>query len=294
MKIIESLTQAQIDKFPEYVEKWTKIGLCTDPANRKEAEQAIIQCYKLANLEPPKKIVWCGSPLSQGLTRAILLDKKIWDSVRASVRDSGYGSHDAYWIGFFDFFRNELNLKNETEKLQGLTELSQHAGWFLPHKNICWVAERHSVLRRDEKGRLHSLTSEAIAYPDGWKIYAVHGVRVPEKIILYPNTITINEIESENNLEIKRVMIDLYGQERFLKNSGALFIQEDKFGKLYKKEISNDEPLVMVKVINSTPEPDGSFKEYFLRVPPETKTAREGVAYTFEKNENDYCPFIET
>jgi hypothetical protein len=32
-----------------------------------------------------------------------------------------------------------------------------------------------------------------------------------------------------------------------------------------------DEPLVMVKVINSTPELDGSSKPYFLRVHPELR-----------------------
>ena len=54
--------------------------------------------YKIAGLKKPK-IVWCDSPLSQGITRMVvlklesdgLLRKKIGasvrDSVRASVRD---------------------------------------------------------------------------------------------------------------------------------------------------------------------------------------------------------------
>lgn len=50
----------------------------------------------------------------------------------------------------------------------------------------------------------------------------------------------------------------------------------------------------MVKVVNSTPEPDGSMKDYFLRVPPTVKTAREACAWTFGKSENDYAPMIET
>ena len=37
----------------------------------------------------------------------------------------------------------------------------------------------------------------------------------------------------------------------------------------------------MVEVVNSTPEPDGSRKTYFLRVPPTIGTAREAVAWTF-------------
>ena len=33
--------------------------------------------------------------------------------------------------------------------------------------------------------------------------------------------------------------------------------------------------------MNSTPEPDGTRRTYFLRVPPQMRTAREAVAWTF-------------
>jgi hypothetical protein len=50
----------------------------------------------------------------------------------------------------------------------------------------------------------------------------------------------------------------------------------------------------MVEVVNATAEPDGSQKTYFLRVPPETRTAREGVAWTFGMAEQEYAPEVET
>lgn len=50
----------------------------------------------------------------------------------------------------------------------------------------------------------------------------------------------------------------------------------------------------MVKVVNSTPEPDGSYKDYFLRVPPTITTAHEAVAWTFGKTAETYAPAIET
>ena len=37
----------------------------------------------------------------------------------------------------------------------------------------------------------------------------------------------------------------------------------------------------VVEVVNATPEPDGSYRRYFLRVPPQVRTAREAVAWTF-------------
>ena len=96
--MIEKLTKEQEKRFPEFVKKWNDIGLSTQRANRKEAEEGICEMYKIAGLKKPK-IVWCDSPLSQGITRMVvlklesdgLLRKKIGasvrDSVRASVRD---------------------------------------------------------------------------------------------------------------------------------------------------------------------------------------------------------------
>jgi hypothetical protein len=50
----------------------------------------------------------------------------------------------------------------------------------------------------------------------------------------------------------------------------------------------------MVEVVNSTPEPDGSRKTYFLRVPPTIETAREAVAWTFGLGAVDYRPAVES
>ena len=66
---IRSLTREQKARFAEWRDKWIEIGLCTKPANREQAEKAIVAAYAVAGLAAPK-IVWCGSPLSQGLTRA--------------------------------------------------------------------------------------------------------------------------------------------------------------------------------------------------------------------------------
>lgn len=119
-------------------------------------------------------------------------------------------------------------------------------------------------------------------------------IRVPAHVVKNPVSITVEEIEKEENLEVKRVMIDQFGAEKYLLVSGAEEINRSKRGILYRKEIKNDEPIVMVKVKNSTPEPDGSTKDYFLRVPPDIKTATEAVAWTFGLTVEEYEPLQET
>lgn len=160
--------------------------------------------------------------------------------------------------------------------------------------HVVFACEKPHVFSVDEGGRLHDARGPALAFDDGFNEYCWHGVIVEARIIEQADTITIDEIESTQNAEIRRVLIERYGQARYLQDSGTREIQKDDFGTLYKKEIPGDEPLVMVKVVNSSPEPDGSFKDYFLRVPPDVETARQAVAWTFGLEEDDYLPRDES
>lgn len=56
----------------------------------------------------------------------------------------------------------------------------------------------------------------------------------------------------------------------------------DDFGTLWRIPLPGDEPLVMVEVVNSTPEPDGSWHTYWLRVPPTMATAKQAVLWTHD------------
>ena len=189
-------------------------------------------------------------------------------------------------------------LETQTEKLSGLIDQAKHAGWYLPHKHVCWISERHHILSRDERGRLHSLAGPAVSYPDGWSIYAVGGVRVPEYVIERPKEISVKKIDEEANVEIRRIMLEQYGIERFLRDGKADKLGSDDFGTLYRRSMGDDEPLVMVHVVNTTPEPDGSHKDYFLRVPPQigdgNHTPRSAVAWTFGMKEREYNPVMES
>ena len=102
-------------------------------------------------------------------------------------------------------------------------------------------------------------------------------------------------------------------------NAVASIAHRDATGILYRKDVPDDEPIVMVRVLNSTPEPDGvlsrdeaiatfgdaakaalhaprdaRFKAYFIRVPPDLRTAHEAIAWTFGLRGEDYHPAIET
>jgi hypothetical protein len=204
-----------------------------------------------------------------------------------------YGQHDAGWLSLYGFFREACGMKRETNPLFGLLELAQSAGWMIAQRDVCWISERLSALNRDPQGRFHCEDGPALAYPNSFAMYAWHGVRVPANVIEQPDTMTVNQINDERNLEVRRVMIERYGENRYLEDSSVI-VHQDETGILYRRESSLGEPVVMIKVINSTPEPDGSFKAYYLRVPPTMQTAREAVAWTFGLTAEAYQPMIET
>jgi hypothetical protein len=208
----------------------------------------------------------------------------VWDSVWDSVGDSVYGAHDANWLAFYAFFAEQCGLTKETEKLSGLWELAQSAGWALPHKNICWVSERHSVLHQERlpNGRfqLHCETGPAVAYPDVWQLFYVHGVRVTEKIVMRPHELTLQEINTEANAEVRRIMIERYGYEKYLRESDAKLVDscpaDHAIKGLQDAKLWAIGDVILLDVLNSTPEPDGSTRRYVLPIDAERYDGRAG------------------
>jgi len=214
------------------------------------------------------------------------------------------------------------------EKYQAWEDCALHGGFRVLHEEFCMVSDFPLQIHKDEQNRPHNDNGPSHEWRDGWRLYHVHGVKVPGWIIEYPDRISVKSIDDETNAEIRRVMIEKYGQAKYLLNAGAKKINQDDYGILYRRELQDDEPIVMVRVLNSTPEPDGSlsraeaedvfgkgvvqrrldtmiaigvklgddprFKEYMIRVPPDMRTAHEAIAWTFDKTPKTYAPSIET
>lgn len=215
--------------------------------------------------------------------------------MQTAMVDACYGQLDAKFLALPDFLASEMGLELETQRLKGLIAIARTAGGFLPHRKFCWLYERVAALVLNDRGIPHNESGPCISFEDGWEIYALNGIVVDKRLIMEPHTISMDEIEKEDNLELRRILISRFGEERFITESGAKVRDEDPgFGILYVKNMPGDEPIAMVKVTNSTACPDGSFKSYFIRVPPEISTARQAVAWTFSMDESEYEPQVES
>ncbi|WP_371499125.1 hypothetical protein OG871_23945 [Kitasatospora sp. NBC_00374] len=208
-------------------------------------------------------------------------------AVRLALLDGVLGPHDAPWLAAFDAV-------GALGALAPLAEIAAGAGWWWPYEGVALVCERPTELHRDEAGRLDRADGPALAYPDGFALHAWRGMPVPPEFLDGLAGVTPERIRAEENAELRRVMLEYYGYERYLADSGAEPLHRDETGVLWRIQLPDDEPVVMVEVVNSTAEPDGTFRTYWLRVPPSTRTARAGVAWTFGVSEADYRPQRET
>jgi hypothetical protein len=211
------------------------------------------------------------------------------DALHGPMRDQA--SLDC--LALYDFLSRTFGLE-ESAALNGLTELARSAGWWWPHRSAVIVCERPVRLFQDDRGRLHGESGPAIVYPDGWSIWAWHGVRVPRRVIEQPEALPASEVLAEPDPEVRRVMIERLGNDRFLRDAGATRVAEDETGVLWRVDLPDDEPLLCIEVTNASPAPDATFRRYVLRVPPDMRTPREAVAWTFALDSRDYWPSIET
>ncbi|MFI5798007.1 DUF6745 domain-containing protein [Streptomyces sp. NPDC051677] len=209
--------------------------------------------------------------------------------IRLILLDAVLGQHDAPWLAAFPTDDGPVE-----RPLDGLAAVSRSAGWWWPFARVAVVSERPVALHRDEAGRLDHGDGPALAYPDGFALYAWRGMPVPADFLAELPTLTPERIRAEENAELRRVMLEYYGYDRYLADSGARPVHRDETGILWRIDLDDDEPVVMVEVLNSTPEPDGTRRTYWLRVPPSTLTARAGVAWTFGLHPDVYAPVRET
>lgn len=219
------------------------------------------------------------------------------------------------WIGFAaqqDYRARVLGLPVDRSLLAAIAS----CGYFWALDDVSFAAERPVFVNRDVAGRLHCEVGPSFSFASGSNRWHWHGVGVPQYVVEDPARITIPAIERMGSPEIRRIMIERYrhgeaadGVAAFLRDAGAIRLDQDPvYGTLWRRDLPGAESILMVEVVNRSPEPDASYKHYVLRVDPQLRpllpnggfglpqepTARNAVASTFGLPGADYQPEIET
>ncbi len=271
---ITKLNETQVNKLASYRDEALAIGRATGGEINMEFVHELMNLHReICGLQPVKEITLYDSPFQACQQE---------DGV--TVSNALYGQYDIHWLQFYQFFRTECGLVEETEKIKYLYELAKIAGWM-------WMTStKNIVTRRPESINLftfgtrneipnmllHNENGPALTYRDGFCLYALNGMRLSANqtwIVTTPaDQLDINKILEIENTEIRSAALRKVGIERALEklNKKQLHTKTFKKGgkyKLYKVIFPNG--LETTQLAMTCP---SSGKFHLEEVPPECLT----------------------
>lgn len=132
----------------------------------------------------------------------------------------------ALTLAKLDCYERDLNIEISAE-ISGLRQMAITTGSFFIAGRYCVLSERPNKIEFDGMNRLHCESGPAISYPDGFGVYMWHGVRVPRLAVENPKKITRHMINVERNAEVRRVLLNRYGLDRWMRDGDVLDRQGD-------------------------------------------------------------------
>ena len=247
IKAISDKQWAAIYKLREDV---LRIGLCCEPLDKIRAKTAIDALYSELKLPQPIYLFFT-SPMICIFAHTILsrdqlygqlsdqLSGQLRDQLRGQLSDqlsgqlrdqlrdqlsdqlSNYfaGQHWGYWQSFYraGLLAGATYSRDQVSKLSEWEAEAAACHWWFPYTGAILVSDRHREVHFDSRRRLHHEKKPAIVYSDGWGVYAIHGVRVPEQYISAPaDKIDPINVMNETNAQVRMAVISKIGFVRML------------------------------------------------------------------------------
>ena len=174
-KLIDKLTPEQEALIPVYLEEFRKIGLSTEPCNRKEAEKALTEAQEYLKLPKPE-FIWVDSPY-QGIVMAAKLangtENPTKEQIKEQVDYMSYGSFDAYWGSFYSYIAEVLPVQKDN-LANIVRRIMENCGCYWVFEGLIVVSEKPKAIHmKDEK--LHNPDGLALEYHDGNGLFAING-----------------------------------------------------------------------------------------------------------------------
>lgn len=243
-KLITKLTKAQLNKIPNYVEKWTQFGLSTKQKTQKQAEKDFYNFQKYILLKDnPAPVLLLDSPKDcwYAVVKAVSGKDNIPDS---EMPDFVYPYFDcafaASFFAFYEYANKELGIKYKNMKEYNILKKVADYGMVFPVDNMCVVCQRPTVLKTNKSG-LHCENGPAVSFNGKNEIYALNGVVMKQWHVMTPaEKIPVKDILAETNVEIRRELIRKVGIERLFENLPHKLLDKKGNYELFSIELSNE------------------------------------------------------
>lgn len=255
---IESITEEQRAKMPEYVQKWIKVGCNTDRLDPVRTQKTIDNYRKLIDKKVDVPLFILDNPLECWAACSLLLEHNVsFDNLHEELKGVFNGNPKKYEIptarlpwqsgsffvstfSFYDFMFEELGVDIETELYAKykVWESTSELGCIYPLDDFTIVSQKPTEIHLSENNVLHKDGSAALVYAGmgDIKIYALNGVRVPEYIAVTPEEqLDLEYYTSIKNADVKAEFARKCGIERFKGMGRLLDTYQNYTGEKYKK-----------------------------------------------------------
>lgn len=222
--------------------------------------------------KPGKNSKWFSnvSVRARELAKAIAgdLSEELIKSAKRATEAYNGGNFYAQYVSFLSFFRHVAKLDIDYSKWHHYEELATVSGPRFMHEKFCVISDRPEVLTKDAQNRPHADNGPFCRWRDGFSMYSVHGTRVPAWVIESPELVTVADIDGESNEEVRRVMIERYGVEKYVADADFKVVDSDVDGCGQPRRLLKRHNFTVVDVVNSTADADGTRRRYFIPVDP--------------------------
>ena len=195
----------------------------------KEIKEKLTNFYKEMNLPVPQMTI-CDSP--KGFDKSTLYISISW----------------IVWSAHYEG-AILLGAKLDQKKVQLLKD------WVVYAPVICGD-EKHIFVSRNpvevnwEDDNLSSKTGMSARWADGYGLWTIDGIPVNRQIVEFPKSQTIEQIDNEENADVRSIRIERYGWIQYLQKTGASIIDERHNDITNQKEVlfrtyKNDTRLVV-------------------------------------------------
>lgn len=209
-KMINELTEKQIEKFPLYVKEWLARGLTTWRRTQEEAERDFSAFQLHVLKKEPVPVILLDSP------------KKCWEKIcevtGLKSEDFIYPCFDCQfwtgWFSFYEFMRKELKIEyaNKLEYQSFLNCNGYGMAW--PLEDVCVVCQPPTILKVNSLG-LHCEDGPALSYNGDNECWSLNGVKVSQKLVMTPSEqLSMDMFTHESNADVKAEFVRKYGIER--------------------------------------------------------------------------------
>ena len=222
------------------------------------------------------------------------------DEIKVALNAYSGGNMWSAGVDFISFFRHVVGLDIDYTEWDHYEKASMFGGFRYMYADFCAISDFPKHISLDNGNVAHNDEGPSHAWRDGFEIFNWHGILIaPEYqwIIKTPEKLTPVIIANERNSEMRRIMLEKFGFEKYLEAGKAETVAKDTDGNGFERLLLSltvgSDRISVLQVINGSLEADGSRRKFHIGAMP-GRNPHECVAASYGINPAKYREAVRT